>query len=353
GPHHAVRRRRPAVPPLLRQRRRHAHGHRRQRMDAARTHRRGPLAPVPPRRHRQARRRREQDGDGPDRAAGPQRVHDLDRRRHAAAVRRQLRRAAEQAGRADDGGGRRHAQPGRDGRRAARRHAGRMTVTRSNPPVEWLYAHRTRIFAVMMIGWFMSLMDVSIVNITIPTLEHDFETNLSTVSWVANAYNLVFAVLLITAGRLADQFGRKRFFIAGLFLFTLGSGLCAAAWDVGWLIGFRALQAVGAGLLAPLGFAITALIFPPQLRGRGLAMIAVVALAASGMGPVIGGVVVDVANWHWIFLINVPIGVVGLVLAWRWWPETYDLSASRRVDWVGAGLLSAGVGLFVYGLVEA
>ena len=226
-------------------------------------------------------------------------------------------------------------------------------MTRSNPPVEWLYAHRTRIFAVMMIGWFMSLMDVSIVNITIPTLEHDFETNLSTVSWVANAYNLVFAVLLITAGRLADQFGRKRFFIAGLFLFTLGSGLCAAAWDVGWLIGFRALQAVGAGLLAPLGFAITALIFPPQLRGRGLALIAVVALAASGMGPVIGGVVVDVANWHWIFLINVPIGVVGLVLAWRWWPETYDLSASRRVDWVGAGLLSAGVGLFVYGLVEA
>jgi EmrB/QacA subfamily drug resistance transporter len=224
---------------------------------------------------------------------------------------------------------------------------------RRNPPTEWLYAHRDRIFAVMMIGWFMSLMDVSIVNISIPTLEHDFDTSLSTVSWVANAYNLVFAVLLITAGRLADQFGRKRFFMVGLFVFTLGSGLCAAAWDIGWLIGFRALQGFGAGLLAPLGFAITSLIFPPQLRGRGLALIAVVALAASGMGPVLGGVLVDLLSWHWIFLINVPIGIVGLFLAWRWWPETYDLSATRDVDWLGVVLLSSSVGLFIYALVES
>ena len=106
----------------------------------------------------------------------------------------------------------------------ARRRAPRKPPKeRRNPPTEWLYAHRNRIFGVMMIGWFMSLMDVSIVNITIPELEHDFETSLTTVSWVANAYNIVFAVLLITAGRLADQFGRKKFFIAGLTIFTLGS----------------------------------------------------------------------------------------------------------------------------------
>ncbi|MBS1869953.1 MAG: MFS transporter [Actinobacteria bacterium] len=224
---------------------------------------------------------------------------------------------------------------------------------RVNPPTEWLYAHRDRIFAVMMIGWFMSLMDVSIVNISIPELEHDFETSLATVSWVANAYNLVFAVMLITAGRLADMFGRKKFFMIGLFVFTLGSGLCAASWNIGWLIGFRALQGFGAGLLAPLGFAITSLIFPPQMRGRGLAMIAVVALAASGMGPVIGGVLVETLSWEWIFIINVPIGIVGLFLAWRWWPETYDLSAPRQVDWLGVVLLSSGVGLLIYGLVEA
>jgi EmrB/QacA subfamily drug resistance transporter len=228
-----------------------------------------------------------------------------------------------------------------------------MAKERRNPPTEWLYAHRNRIFAVMMIGWFMSLMDVSIVNITIPELEHDFETNLTTVSWVANAYNIVFAVLLITAGRLADQFGRKKFFMAGLFIFTLGSALCAASWDIGWLIGFRALQGFGAGLMAPLGFAIASLIFPPQMRGRGLAMIAVVALAASGMGPVIGGVLVEFASWEWIFIINVPLGIIGLILALRWWPETYDLSATRQIDWVGMVLLSSAVGLFIYGLVEA
>jgi EmrB/QacA subfamily drug resistance transporter len=224
---------------------------------------------------------------------------------------------------------------------------------RSNPPTEWLYAHRNRIFAVMMIGWFMSLMDVSIVNISIPELEHDFETSLTTVSWVANAYNIVFAVVLITAGRLADQFGRKKFFIAGLFVFTLASGLCALSWEIGWLIGFRALQGFGAGLMAPLGFAITSLIFPPQMRGRGLAMIAVVALAASGMGPVIGGILVETLSWEWIFIINLPLGVIGLLLAFRWWPETYDLTASRKIDWLGVVLLSSGVGLFIYGLVEA
>ncbi|MGN6190148.1 MAG: DHA2 family efflux MFS transporter permease subunit [Conexibacter sp.] len=234
-----------------------------------------------------------------------------------------------------------------------RRRPRKPVKERRNPPTEWLYAHRNRIFAVMMIGWFMSLMDVSIVNISIPELEHDFETNLTTVSWVANAYNLVFAVLLITAGRLADQFGRKKFFIAGLFIFTLGSGLCAVSWDIGWLIGFRALQGFGAGLMAPLGFAITSLIFPPQMRGRGLATIAVVALAASGMGPVIGGILVDVASWEWIFIINIPLGIVGLILAFRWWPETYDLTATRKIDWLGVVLLSSGVGLFIYGLVEA
>ena len=236
---------------------------------------------------------------------------------------------------------------------AARRHAPKQPKVRRNPPTEWLYAHRNRIFGVMMIGWFMSLMDVSIVNITIPELEHEFETSLTTVSWVANAYNISFAVLLITAGRLADQFGRKKFFILGLTIFTIASALCAISWDIGWLIGFRALQGVGAGLMAPLGFAITALIFPPQMRGRGLAMIAVVALAASGLGPVLGGVLVEFASWEWIFIINVPLGIVGVILAIRWWPETYDLTAGRRVDWLGTVLLTASVGLFIYGLIEA
>jgi EmrB/QacA subfamily drug resistance transporter len=138
-----------------------------------------------------------------------------------------------------------------------------------------------------------------------------------------------------------------------LTLFTIGSAMCAAAWTVESLIGFRVVQGLGAGILAPLGFAITALVFPPKQRGLGLALIAVVALVSSALGPVLGGVIVEIANWHWIFLINVPIGIIGIVLALRVWPETYDLTAGRRVDWIGMTLLGLAGFSAAYALVEA
>jgi EmrB/QacA subfamily drug resistance transporter len=223
---------------------------------------------------------------------------------------------------------------------------------RTNPSPEFLYAHKNRIFGVMMIGWFMSLMDQSIMNIAVPELLEDFETDLRNVTWTVTAYAIVFAILLVGSGRIADQFGRKKVFLTGMFVFTLGSALCATSWEIGWLIGFRAFQAVGAGLLAPLGFAMTMLVFPPEERGRGLATIAVVALVASGIGPVLGGLLIEVASWEWIFLINVPLGIVGIVLGLRWWPETYDLTASRRVDVVGMLLLGAAVFFLTFGLSE-
>lgn len=231
-----------------------------------------------------------------------------------------------------------------------------MAKVRTNPPAERLYAIKWRVFGVMMIAWFMSMLDMSIMNTALPELQHTFEANLPDVSWVVNVYNIVFAVLLVATGRLADQFGRKKMFVGGLFVFTLGSGLCALSGefdDVGWLIGFRALQGIGAGMIAPLGFAITAMVFPPQIRGRGLAMIAVVALVANGLGPVIGGGLIEIANWQWIFIINLPLGALALLLALRWWPETYDLSATRRVDWLGMVLLAGAISLFTYGLVES
>lgn len=229
----------------------------------------------------------------------------------------------------------------------------RKRKPRENPPDERLHAIKWRVFAVMMIAWFMSMLDMSIMNTALPELQRDFETDLPTASWVVNVYNIVFAVLLVATGRLADQFGRKKMFVGGLIVFTAGSALSAAAWEIGWLIGFRALQGVGAGMIAPLGFAMTALVFPPRERGKGLAMIAVVALVANGLGPVIGGGLIEIASWHWIFIVNLPLGVVGVVLALRWWPETYDLSATRRIDWLGMALLGAAVSLFTYGLVEA
>jgi EmrB/QacA subfamily drug resistance transporter len=228
-----------------------------------------------------------------------------------------------------------------------------VTDTRVNPSAEFLYANKWRIFGVMMIGWSMSLLDVSIVNITIPTLQDELSTDVATVTWVINAYNIMFAVLLVSMGRLADQFGRKRFFIIGLTVFTIGSALCAAAWSIEWLIVFRVLQGVGAGILAPLGFAMTVLVFPPEHRGRGLALIAVVALVTTALGPVLGGVLVDVASWEWIFLINIPFGVIGVLLCLRWWPETFDLSAGRQVDVRGMLLLGAAILCLTVALVEA
>ena len=178
-------------------------------------------------------------------------------------------------------------------------------------------------------------------NIAIPTLETEMSTDVATVTWVINAYNIIFAILLVSMGRLADQFGRKRFFIIGLTVFTIGSALCATAWSVEWLVIFRVIQGAGAGILAPLCLAMTVLVFPPEQRGRGLALIAVIALVSSALGPVLGGVLVEVATWHWIFLINVPFGVLGVVLCLRWWPETWDLSAGRQVDVRGMLLLAA------------
>jgi EmrB/QacA subfamily drug resistance transporter len=225
--------------------------------------------------------------------------------------------------------------------------------TRRNPSTEFLYANKWRIFGVMMIGWAMSLLDIAIVNIAIPTLETEMSTDVATVTWVINAYNIVFAVLLVSMGRLADQFGRKRFFIIGLTVFTIGSALCATSWSVEWLVIFRVIQGAGAGILAPLGFAMTVLVFPPEQRGRGLALIAVIALVSSALGPVLGGVLVEVASWHWIFLINVPFGVLGVVMCLRWWPETWDLSAGRQVDVRGMVLLGAAVFFLTVALVEA
>jgi EmrB/QacA subfamily drug resistance transporter len=228
-----------------------------------------------------------------------------------------------------------------------------------NPPAELLYAQRWRIWAVVMIGLFMALIDVTIVNITIPELQRDLDAPVDTVSWVLNAYNIMFAVLLVSMGRLADQFGRKRFFVIGMSIFTIGSLLCALSWSVGALISFRILQAVGAGILAPLALATTTLVFPPQQRGFGLAMMAVVANVAAAVGPPVGGVLVELAGWpwdsgwHWIFLINVPIGVVGIALALRVMPETRDPHAGTDVDWWGMATIGGAVFCLTFGLVEA
>src|SRR5207248_6196829 len=132
---------------------------------------------------------------------------------------------------------------------------------------------------------FMALIDVTIVNVSIPTLSRELHAGVSTVSWVLNAYNITFAVLLVSMGRLADQFGRRRFFVIGLSVFTFGSLLCAIAPNIHSLIAFRVIQAIGAGTVAPLALAITAVTLPPQQRGLGLSPFAVLANSAGARRP--------------------------------------------------------------------
>jgi EmrB/QacA subfamily drug resistance transporter len=234
-----------------------------------------------------------------------------------------------------------------------------MSSRFENPPAEQLYANRWRIWGVVMIGLFMALIDITIVNITIPQLQRDLDAPVDDVSWVLNAYNIMFAVLLVSMGRLADQFGRKRFFVLGMSIFTLGSLLCAFATTIGALVAFRVVQAVGAGILAPLALAMTTLVFPPAQRGLGLALMAMVANFAAAIGPPVGGLLVEFAGWpwdagwHWIFLINVPIGALGVALALRVLPETRDPHAGTRVDWWGMTTIGGAVFCLTYALVEA
>ena len=211
---------------------------------------------------------------------------------------------------------------------------------------------RTRISAfVLCLGAFMGGLDLFIVNVAFPDLARDFAgTDLSTLSWVLNAYTIVFAALLVPAGRWADAFGRKRIFLSGLALFVVASAASAAAPSIGALIAFRVVQAAGAALLLPASLALLLPMFPPEKRSIAVAIWAASSAVAAAAGPPIGGLLVEL-SWHWVFIVNVPVGLVALVLGTRVLREAHDPS-TLRPDELGAGLLAVGVGALVAGIVQ-
>jgi EmrB/QacA subfamily drug resistance transporter len=201
------------------------------------------------------------------------------------------------------------------------------------------------------LGFFMILLDTTIVNIAIPSIITDLDSSLDQILWVLNAYLLVYAVLLITAGRLGDFWGPRNLFALGLFVFIAASAACGLAPNVNVLIAARVAQGVGGALLTPQTLTIITSIFPPERRGAAFGLWGAVAGVAAAAGPTLGGFLVTYVDWRWIFFVNVPVGIVALLGTWLVVP---DLRPGRRhrLDMIGVTLVSLGLFAIVYGLVE-
>jgi len=204
---------------------------------------------------------------------------------------------------------------------------------------------------VVCIGSFVILLDATIVNVAIPTMIDSLHASLDQILWVVNAYLLTFAVLLVTGGRLGDILGQRNLYALGLGAFSVASALCGLAQDPNQLIAARTLQGVGAAMLAPQTLVIVSAIFPAQRRGAAIGILSSVTALASLAGPTLGGLLVTYASWRWIFFVNLPIGIAGIVLAFLRVPDLRP-GKRHRLDLVGVALATAGLVGVVFGLVE-
>jgi EmrB/QacA subfamily drug resistance transporter len=197
----------------------------------------------------------------------------------------------------------------------------------------------------------MVVLDNLVVSIALPSIHRDLGASIQTLEWTVNAYVLAYAVLLLTGAALGDRFGRRRVFIAGLTLFTVSSAAAALAPSIGLLIAARASQGIGAAIVTPLTLTLLADAFPPERRGVALGVWSGISGIAVALGPLVGGGVIQIASWHWIFWINVPIGIVLVPLAAARLAESHG--PARTLDLRGLGLGSAGLFGIVFGLVQS
>ncbi len=213
--------------------------------------------------------------------------------------------------------------------------------------------HRTRSWTLIIVslGLFMVVLDNLVVNVALPSIHRDLGASIQSLEWTVNAYVLTYAVFLLTGAALGDRLGRKRMFVSGIALFTLSSAAAAVAPTIGLLIAARAAQGVGAAITTPLTLTLLADAFPPNQRGIALGVWSGISGIAVALGPLVGGAVTQVASWHWIFWINVPVGAVLVPVAASRLQESHG--PSRKLDL--RGLLIASTGLFgiVYGLVRS
>jgi EmrB/QacA subfamily drug resistance transporter len=200
------------------------------------------------------------------------------------------------------------------------------------------------------VGFFMILVDSTIVSVANPKIMEGLNTDINSVIWVTSAYLLAYAVPLLITGRLGDRFGPKNLYLIGLVIFTGASAWCGFAGTIEMLIIARVVQGLGAALMTPQTMAVITRIFPPQHRGQAMGLWGAVAGVATLVGPILGGVLVDGFGWEWIFFINVPVGAVAFVMAWRLVPTLQ--THSHKFDILGVALSAAGMFLLVFGIQE-
>ena len=228
-----------------------------------------------------------------------------------------------------------------------------MTVTRSGPAASAPTVARPGLVLLILSGAaFMASLDVFIVNVAFDDIGADFaDATLSQMSWILNAYAILYAALLVPAGRIVDRYGRKGGFLLGLAIFTAASAACAAAQGVWWLVAFRALQALGAAILTPASLGLVVATLPPERRARSVRIWAATGALAAAFGPAVGGLLVE-ASWRWVFLVNVPVGVAAIVAGAIVLSRPQNVSASGFPDALGALLLVVSVGALTLGLVQ-
>ncbi len=202
-------------------------------------------------------------------------------------------------------------------------------------------------------GLFMIMLDNTVVNVALPSMQKALHISTSELEWVVVGYALSFATCMLTGGKLADLFGRRLLFVVGLAVFTAASLACGLAPSAGFLIGARVVQGVGAAIMNPSTLGIITATFPPRQRGTAIGIWAGVSAMALAIGPLVGGLLTEKVDWSWIFFVNVPVGVLGIALAFWAIDESKDMSAEQRLDL--PGLFTSGAGLFAltYALIEA
>ncbi len=205
------------------------------------------------------------------------------------------------------------------------------------------------IAGVVVLGAIMSILDITIVSVALQTFTEVFDATPAQVAWTMTGYTLALAAVIPLTGWAADRFGTKRLYLTAIVLFAAGSALCALATSLPMLVSFRVLQGLGGGMLMPLGMTILTRAAGPERIGRVMAVMGIPMLLGPIFGPILGGLLIDVASWHWIFLINVPIGIAAIIYASIALPKD-DVQPSESFDWLGMVLLSPGLALFLYGV---